>query len=248
MRLPAKIKPATGFSHLFHIALQTVFPLLPFVLIRINIVPLAFLVIVLSKWRMFAVRPRHWPANIRANAIDLTVGISTVVFMINSDSQLMQLIWAFGYGVWLIWIKPSSGTVAVSLQAMIGQFSGLVALYLGWTNAPLAGLVFGTGAICYVSARHFLTSFDESFTRLLAWLWGYFGAAIAWILGHWLLYYGVISQPTLLITVIGYGLAALYYLDYQGRLSTLLKRQFIFIMVAIIVVVLVFSDWGDKTI
>jgi hypothetical protein len=46
--------------------------------------------------------------------------------------------------------------------------------------------------------------------------------------------------------VLGYGLGALYYLDHRDRLSTLLKREFIFIMVAVVIVVLAFSHWGNK--
>jgi hypothetical protein len=48
--------------------------------------------------------------------------------------------------------------------------------------------------------------------------------------------------------VLGFGLAAMYYLGERDKLSNLLRRQFVFIMIAIIVVVLVFSDWGDKAI
>jgi len=110
--------------------------------------------------------------------------------------------------------------------------------------------VLATGAICYLSARHFFDSFDESYTKLLAYLWAYFGAALAWLLGHWLLFYahGVISQPTLILSIIGYGLAAMYYFDHSERLNTTLRRQFIFIIVAIMFVVLTFSDWGDKVV
>lgn len=67
------------------------------------------------------------------------------------------------------------------------------------------------------------------------------------MLGHWLLFYGVVSQPTLLLMVIGFALAGLYYLEESDRLTTLLRRQLIFIMVAVVAIVLVFSDWGDRT-
>lgn len=246
--VPTKIKPANGFSHLLYIGLQALFPIVVFVLIRVNIAPLAFAVILLSKWRMFVVRPRHWPANIRANAVDLMVGASAVVFMLHSDTQLIQLIWVLAYGGWLIGIKPNSTMFAVSVQAMIGQLCALMALYIGWGDAPLGVLVAATGTICYLCARHFLSSFDEPLTRLLAYIWAFFGASLAWVLGHWLLFYGVVSQPTLLLTVIGYGIAAMYYLDHNDKLSLLVKRQFIFIMLAIIMIVLVFSNWGDKTV
>jgi hypothetical protein len=85
-------------------------------------------------------------------------------------------------------------------------------------------------------------------TTFLSNLWAYFAASLVLILGKWLLYYGSVAQPILILTVVGYGLAALYYLDHHERLSSLVRRQFLFIMVAILVVVIAFSSWSDKTI
>ena len=67
-----------------------------------------------------------------------------------------------------------------------------------------------------------------------------------WVLGHWLLFYGIVAQPTLLLVILGYGLAALYYLDHFDKLSTVIRRQFVFIMIAVVVIVLTLSNWGDK--
>ena len=192
-------------------------------------------------------RPRFWPANIRANSIDLMVGVAVVVFMAHT-SLLGQFIWAALYGFWLIVIKPAAGNFMISMQSFIGQLAALMALYLAWSGGPLYGLVLLTGLICYLSARHFFDSFEEPYAKLLSYTWGYFGAALTWLLGHWLLFYQVVSQPALLLTTIGYGLAVLYYLDHNERLSPTLKRQFIFIMLAIVLVVLTFSDWGNKVV
>ncbi len=219
-----------------------------FVLVRINLVPIAAALILMSKWRMFAVRPRYWPANIRANAVDLIIGFSLLVFMSNTTAMSWQLAWALVYSIWLIYIKPGSSVWKVTLQAGLGQLFGLMAVYMAWGSAQSIVLVIATWVVCYVSARHFFTAFDEERSALLSHLWGYFGAATAWVLAHWLLYYGLLSQVTLILSVIGFGLAALYYLDQTDRLSPLLRRQFVFIMIAIVVVVLIFSDWGDKAI
>jgi hypothetical protein len=197
---------------------------------------------------MFAVKPRHWPANIRANAIDIIVGVSLLVFMLQSGSQLFQLLWAVAYAVWLLLIKPGSQVWAVAVQALIGQFLGLTALFLWFGDANAGVLILASWAICYLAARHFLASFDEPQTRLFAYLWGYFAGALVWVLSHWLLFYGPIAQVTLMINVIGFGIATLYYLDETDRLSKFFQRQIIFIMLAIVVILIVFSDWGDKTI
>lgn len=246
--LLTKVKPTSGFAHLLHLGLLIILPIAVFVLVRLQFIQLAFSIVVLSKWRMFAVRPRFWPANIRANAVDLIVGLSVVVFMTHTTSQVLQLLYAALYAVWLIFIKPAAGLPMISAQAFIGQLCGLMALYLVWAGGPLYGLTLITGLVCFLAARHFFDSFEEPYAKLLSYVWGYFGAALAWLLGHWLLFYSVVSQPTLLLSTLGYGLAVLYYLDHHERLSRGLRRQFIFIMLAIVLVVLTFSDWGDKVV
>lgn len=246
--LIAKIKPRSGFSHIIHILLVALLPAILFVLVRINFDQLALALIILSKWRMLAVRPRHWPANIRANSVDLIVGISALVFMVNSTgSATWQLIWALAYALWLLLLKPRSDLLSVSSQAIVAQTVGLMAIFLNWSSAPLIVLVVAVWAVCYSTARHFFVSFEEPYSSLYAHFWGYFGAALTWLLGHWLIFYGSLAQPTLLLGVIGYGLASLYYLDQKDRLSVLVRRQFIFIMLAIVTIVLIFSNWGDRT-
>jgi hypothetical protein len=248
--LSDKIKPSQGYSQLMHLGLVVLLPIIIFIFVRLNngFIQVALVLILLSKWRMLAVRPRYWLANIEANAVDMIVGVSTLVFMVHTGSILLQLLWAALYAGWLIALKPSSNVLGMTAQAVIGQLYGLMALFLEWPTAPLYGLVVGTGLICYISGRHFFDSFDEPYTKLLSYVWAYFAAALTWILGHWLLFYGVIAQPTLFLMVIGFGFAALYYLDHYDRLTTLLRWQFLSIMAAIIVIVLVFSNWGSKVV
>ena len=244
--LVAKIKPASGFSYFTHLVLLVLLPFALFVLVRIHFVQLAFILILLSKWRMFAVRPRFWVANARANSVDIIVGLSALTLMLQSNSLLWQGVWAVAYAFWLIALKPGSSLFMTALQAAVGMLAGLSALYVAWSDGPLYGLVFMTGLVCYLVARHFFDSFEEPYAKLLSYLWGYFGASLIWVLGHWLLFYGVIAQPTVLLVALGYGLAALYYLDHFDKLSIVLRRQFIFIMVAIVFIVLAFSNWGNK--
>jgi hypothetical protein len=197
---------------------------------------------------MFAVKPRHWPANIRANAVDLIVGLSALIFMAHTDSMNFQLLWAVAYGIWLMVIKPMSTAFGIMLQALIAMSIGLSALYIAWGDKSIAILVIGTWLICYNTARHFFISFEEVLVRYLAGVWAYFGSALAWILSHWLLFYGPIAQPALLLSVIGFGLGGIYYLEKSDKMSVVLRRQIVFVMVAVVLIVLTFSNWGDKTI
>ncbi|MDB5181496.1 MAG: rane protein of unknown function [Candidatus Saccharibacteria bacterium] len=239
-----KLKPASGFSYLLHIAYRIALPIAIYTLVRLDIgLWLPILVIMLSKWRIFAVRPRFWPANLRANSVDIMVGISLVVFMSNSDSVQGQVFWAAMYGVWLLFIKPRSTIFFVSLQSGIGQLCALMALYLVRPDSSLYELVLLTGLICYLSARHFFDSFNEPYAKMLAYIWAYFGAALIWVLGHMLIVYpkpdGLVAMPTLILSAIGYGFAAVYYLEHFDRLSVLIKRELLFISGSIVLILII---------
>jgi len=241
-----KLTPSRGFSHTFYYVYNALLPVLVFLLVRISFVQLALSLILLSKWRMFAVRPRFWVVNIRANAIDIIIGVSVLAFMVSTGNELAQAIWAVLWAGWLIAIKPRTDTLWVSLQALIGYAVGLSAMFLTWDHSPLFVLVGGAGLLSFFAAHHFFYSFDEPYTRMLAYFWGYFAAALTWVLGHWLLFYGPVAQLTLLLAALSFGLGTLYYLDHFDKLSLNVRRQIIFVMVAILLVVLTFSDWGDK--
>jgi len=248
-----KIKPTSGFSYFLHLALVLILPVAVYILVALNFVQLALSIIVLSKWRMLAVKPRFWAANIRANAIDLMVGLSVVVFMTHSASVPVRLGWALLYAIWLLVIKPASGILMVTAQAFTGQLFALMALYLAWASGPVWGLTLLTGLFCFLAARHYLEAFDEPYAKLLAYIWSYFAAALAWLCSRWLLFYphnspNGISFPALMLSFLGYGLALLYYFDQNDKLNKGLKRQFIFVMIAVVIVILAFSDWGDKVV
>lgn len=248
LQLPGRLVPTRGFSHVIHITLNGLLPILAYVLVRINLVPLAIALIILAKWRMIAVRPRYWMTNIVSNGVDIIVGISFILFMASTSVTWWQIFWVALYGGWLIYLKPRYDVLSVSAQAMIGQLLGLSVLYLKFGDASLVWLVLATWAIAYLAARHFLTSFEEALAPLLAHIWAYFGASLAFILGHWLLFYGSVAQIIIIMTTIGYGLATIYYLDASDRLSALLQRQLIAIMLAILLIVLVLSDWTGITV
>lgn len=249
-QIPTKIKPKAGFSHFVHIAFTCILPILLLILVRLRFyqISIGIGLIILSKWRMFAVKPRHWPANIRANAVDIIVGISSLVFMIHSDSGVLQLFWAVAYGAWLLVLKPQSSDLGIALQALAAQATGLAAMFIAWDSSPLYALVAGGWVISYVSARHFFGNFEEPLARYLTASWAYATAALVWIMGHWLLFYGPVAQPALLLSVIAFGLGGMYYLEKSDRSSVVLRRQLLFVLVAVTTIVLTSLVWGDKAI
>lgn len=245
--LPSRIKPSKGFSHLLYIGLNLLLPVLAYILVRIDFVAIAILLILLSKWRMFAVRLRYWVANLIGNGVDIMVAVSLVLFMASTGVVWWQLFWTVLYVGWLLWLKPRYDVLSVSAQAMVGQLLGLSLLYLKFGDASITGLVAGTWLVTYLSARHYLTSFEEPHSALLAHIWAYFSASLAFVLAHWLLFYGSIAQIIVILTTIGYGLAAMYYLDATERLAGLLRRQMMGIMLAILLIILIFSNWTGTT-
>ena len=106
---------------------------------------LAFILVILSKWRIFSVQPRFWFANIVANLVDIIVGLSVLVFIYQANSaSWLQITWAALYAVWLVVVKPQSGTRAVTFQAAIGQFVGLTALF--WYASTVPDILIIAGA------------------------------------------------------------------------------------------------------
>ncbi len=240
-------RPRRGFSNLAHIILTVMLPILAYVLVRIDFVAVAIGLVILSKWRMFAVRPRYWLANLVSNSIDILVATSLILFMANTGEQWWQLFWMGVYMLWTVVLKPRSDTLSVSAQAMLGQLIALSALYLKFGASSTVWLVLGTWLIAYAAARHFLTSFEEPHAALIAHVWAYFAASLAYILGHWLIFYGVVAQIVVILATVGYGTAAFYYLDATGRTNLLVRRELLAIMGAILTLIIVLSNWKGVT-
>lgn len=245
-QLANKIKPAAGFSQLLHLSLVALLPALVYIFVRAGFLELAVAIVLVGKWRMFSVKPRHWPANLRSNAVDILVGLSVVVFMSHAEAMLAQLMWAVLYGSWLLLVKPKSNVFWIGAQAMIAQAAALMAIYSQWAGRSTFWLVFVVAGVCYLCARHFMSAFDEAMGRTISYCWSFMAACVVWLTGHWLIYYGAVAQPTLLLTVVGYGLASLYYLQYKDRLSVNVRRQVVMVLCALVFIIIMFSDRSDK--
>jgi hypothetical protein len=249
MRLPqVQINPTSRIAATLHVFYLLMLPLLILALTRSGFIVGATAVIVISKWRMFAVKPRYWMTNIRANSVDIIVGLSILVFMVNSSQLTTSLIWASVYAIWLIFIKPRSSTFMVSLQAFIAQGIGLVALFNNYSSWHPGLLVLGAWAICYSAARHILMNFENESSRTLTHIWAIFGAELSLVLGHWhVVYAGVIPMVALVLSGIGYALALGYYLANTRGLSEGLRRQLVIFTIVLLLIIAIFSQWQSET-
>lgn len=243
-----RIRPGRGFAHAFHLSFVAVLPPLILVFVKLDFILIALAVLLLSKWRMFALHPRHWIAHIRSNAVDIIAGVSFLIFMASTSAMWLQIVWLILFEIWLLYIKPGTSVAMVSAQAIIANTLGLTSIFLAFDGAILGWYVLCFWVISYFCARHFLNIFDERHGRLISSIWAFFAGAIMWVLGHWLLFVGPIAQPALLVSSLAFGLSGLYYLEQTDRLSSSIRQQIILTMFAIVFVIIVFSRWGDATV
>ena len=182
----------------------------------------AFLLILLSKWRVLAVRPQYWLANIVANAIDMILGLSFVIFLYAASGALaVQIALTILYIGWLLLLKPRSKRRLVVLQAGIGVFFGVTALMHVSHDWWASAVVIMMWIIGYTAARHVLTAYKEPHFALLSLVWGLVVAEIGWMTYHWNFAYDLrvtgdlqLSQAALIVLLISF-LAERTYASYH---------------------------------
>ncbi len=240
---PAKRVNIIRVSHVLHTVYNVALPVVLLFMVRGGLTGLAVAVVLLSKWRVFAVRPRFWLVNVRANAIDLIFKLSTIGFIIQSQTWPAQVAWTAWYVMWLIFIKPGSTTAMVSLQALIGQFLGLSALFLWGNQLGLTPFVLIGGVIGYSTARHFFSNYEEPLARLMAALWGLFVGELVWLQWHWALTYFIVPQISIFTLILSYTLGNLYHQSKEGKLKRSTVRDQLLVTGAVLTALIVFSDW-----
>lgn len=191
---------------------------------------LALALVLLSKWRVLAVRPRYWFAHVEANMVDIIVSLGLVeliylVYLVGQSGSGqavgVQIFLTVVYAAWLLMLKPRTRRSAVALQAAAAVFIGTIALSsisYGW---PSSLVVLGMWIIGYSSARHVLVAYSDTDIRLLSLIWGFVIAEIGWLTYHWTIAYSLpfggglkLPQATLLILGISY-LAERVYNSYH---------------------------------
>ncbi len=151
---------------------------------------LAFAVVLLSKWRILAVRPRFWFANLLANMVDIIVGLSIVVLLYGASGSIwLQAVIALGYVGWLLFIKPRSKRVFVAYQAGIAVFLGITALSMVSFSWNIFFFVMAMWLIGYIASRHVLGSYEEPLMTIYGLVAGFVAAEMGWIGFHWLMAY-----------------------------------------------------------
>ncbi len=183
---------------------------------------LAYLLVLVSKWRVLAVRPRFWFANLQANVVDLLVGLSVVTLIWQATgSSVLQIGIAAAFAIWLLLLKPRSGRIWILWQSAITQFVAVTALLSLGYKWPLWLVVLLMWVIGYSVARHFLASYEEEELTLLSLVWGLAVAELGWLAYHWTIAYALpsstlinlqIPQMAIILAALGYIIGKSYSL------------------------------------
>lgn len=252
------------FGEVSHVLLNILLALAVYGLVYIGgwAIYTAVFLVLLSKWRIFAVRPRYWWANILANIVDISVSLSMVVLLtIASESGVYSTALEYGvvasYIIWLVLIKPRSHKNWVLVQAVTTLFFGTWAIAEMSHMMPMWLVVAAMYVIGYGAARHVLTTFEESDMSLVSMVHGLITAEVAWLIYHWNIAYGLRDMgdfrvPQMAIIVVALSLAMYKMLlgfKTNDKKSDVLKSAdilapVVFACVVIVVLLVFFSSQG----
>ena len=152
---------------------------------------LGLLLVLVSKWRVFAVRARYFLLNLKSNLVDLIVGFSIVLLSYYSGAEFMPVhfILMVIYCAWLLFIKPMTSETANLVQSLVAVFLGVSAAAFMSAESNSVVLVFLSFLIGYAASRHVLVqSSDRDFT-LTTLVCGLVFAEIAWLCSAWSIVY-----------------------------------------------------------
>ncbi len=205
----------TLLSEVIYIALNVAlaFAVLSAIVVSGSVWP-AVLLILLSKWRLLAVRPRYWFANIQSNAVDLIASIGLALFMsISQDYLATQIVIMLFYLAWLLALKPRTSPTAMTLQAGFALLVGTSALYTVGYAWPVSAIVILMWVIGYSVTRHVLSAYEEAAITLYSLIAGFIATQLGWLFYHWTIAYsvgtsGAIQLPQAAIVMVMIGLIA----------------------------------------
>jgi hypothetical protein len=209
-------------SELVYIGLNVAFAVALLIILLVIESPLpAFALVLLSKWRILAVRPRYWFVNILTNLVDLIVSLSIVILIYTAGGAIgLQIVLTALYIAWLLYVKPKSKRLFVAIQAGAAVFLGVSALMMVSYDWIASLVVLAMWLIGYSAARHVVSSYDEPHASFYSLVWGLVFAELGWLAYHWTFAYAIpgagdikLSQAALIALAISF-LAERAYTSY----------------------------------
>lgn len=216
--------------------------------------PLLGLILVLaSKWRVFAVRARYLWLNIKSNLVDMIVGVSVVLLAYYAGMAFLPVdfvLMAF-YSIWLLFIKPMSSEWAANLQSLIAVFMGISAATIMTANMDGAVLALLAFLVGYAASRHVLVQSDDKDFTLTTLICGLMFAEISWLCYTWSIIYtfgdtGIrVPQLAIILTIFAfvYNYARQAMIKYQDDFRfKQIAGPVVFATILIAIVVIFFSN------
>lgn len=168
--------------------------------------------VLLSKWRVLAVRPRYWIVNLLSNLTDFIVGASFVLIAYCSGTAWLPIHFVLiaAYIIWLVILKPRSSELAVELQALITVFLGTTATVMLFASSNAIFMTLACFLIGFSASRHVLVQSDENEYGLLTISSGLISAELAWLSNSWLIVYTfgttgiVVPQLAIILTIFAF--------------------------------------------
>lgn len=214
---------------------------------------IGLILVIISKWRVFAVRPRYWGVNILSSLVDLIVGSSFVFIAYCSGTNFLPIhaILAAGYTIWLIFIKPRSSEIFTEVQSLIAVFlgsTGTAMLYASSNSIFLVGFCFLIG---FAASRHILVQSDDNNFGLATISCGLISAEIAWLCSNWLIVYTfgntgiVVPQLSILLTIFSFISNRVFKsgIENDGKIKlSELVAPIVFSILAVAITVIWFSN------
>lgn len=185
-------KSRNAISSLVHVILNL---LLAVVSVGATVITGNFLIglilIVVSKWRIFAVNHRYWLVNIRSSLVDFIVGVSFVLLAYAAGTTFLPVhfVLMVAYSIWLIVIKPRSTPNAAILQALIAVLMGTTTatVFAALTNSLV--LVVSEFLIGFAASHHVLVQGNSRDPSYISWIVGLIFAEAGWLSCSWLIIY-----------------------------------------------------------
>lgn len=244
-------------SELVYIGLNVAFAVALLVILLTIESPLpAFALVLLSKWRILAVRPRYWFVNILTNLVDLIVSLSIVILIYASSGVIgFQIVLTLLYIAWLLYLKPKSKRFFVAIQAGAAVFLGVSALVIVSYDWIASVVVLIMWLIGYSAARHIVSSYDDPHTSFYSLVWGLVFAEFGWLIHHWTFAYPSLSvgdvklsQAALIALAISF-LAERAYVSYtkHGSIRSSDVLLPILLSVSIILLLLTLFNCNEAT-
>lgn len=183
---------------------------------------IGIILVVISKWRVFAVNHRYWLLNIRSSLVDFIVGVSFVLLTYAAGTTVLPVhfLLIILYSIWLIIIKPKSSPTFTIVQAITAIIIGGTAttIFAAITDSSIivvAGFLLG-----FAATHHVLVQNDSGDPFFISLVCGLFFAEISWLAHSWLIIYTIgttgicVSQLSIILAVL-----AFVFFKIQANLS-----------------------------